>query len=369
MADHTVVLDVATGPVRVPTGTLLSEAARQAGVEITQPCGGQGRCGRCTVQVTSGAVRRRSILRLSPEDLGLGYALACQTVIEGDVYVHISEQEVIERRLTTDRTVAEVVVPLDYDFRTSQSLRRIHLRLSPPRLDDQTDDLGRLLTILRQQMNMPQVQVSLNLLQKIGAVLRTGDWQVTAIIDAPPNQEMTGSQVRLIDLLPGLTDEDDPLWGAAIDIGTTTVTLWLVDLVTGEVKAQVAEYNGQIARGEDVISRIIYSGKNGGREELQSQVLGTINSLVDLACKRVNAIPSEIYKATVAGNSTMTHLFLGIPPTSIRLAPFITGVNQVPFQKAGEIGLNLNHEATVDCLPGVASYVGSDITAGVSPVE
>ncbi|HRQ21924.1 MAG TPA: ASKHA domain-containing protein, partial [Anaerolineales bacterium] len=155
------------------------------------------------------------------------------------------------------------------------------------------------------------------------------------------------------------------LWGTAIDIGTTTVSLWLVDLVTGQVRAQVAEYNGQIARGEDVISRIVYTGKNGGREDLRQRVLDTMNSLLETACKRVKTKPESIVKATIAGNSTMMHLLLGIPAESIRLSPFITGVNHLPVMAAHEVGLGAHPEASVDCLPGVASYVGADITAGV----
>ena len=115
MADHIVKFDIAEEPVSVPTGTLITEAAQQAGVEISQPCGGQGRCGRCAVKVENGDVRRRSTLRLSAEDIANGYALACQTVIEGDVEITIPPQEKIERRLTTDRTVAEVTIPEGYD--------------------------------------------------------------------------------------------------------------------------------------------------------------------------------------------------------------------------------------------------------------
>jgi uncharacterized 2Fe-2S/4Fe-4S cluster protein (DUF4445 family) len=155
------------------------------------------------------------------------------------------------------------------------------------------------------------------------------------------------------------------LWATAIDIGTTTVSLWLVDLIDGKVRAQVAEYNGQIARGEDVISRIIYASKNGGGDELQKRVVNTINSLSEIACKRVKASPAEIVKATVAGNSTMIHLLLGIPAASIRLSPFITAVNHPPALPARELGLNFAPDAVIDCLPGVASYVGADITAGV----
>ncbi|NUQ37617.1 MAG: DUF4445 domain-containing protein [Caldilineales bacterium] len=365
MPTHTVLFDAANAPVHVPTGTLLSEAARLAGIDINQPCGGQGRCGRCAVQVTTGAVRRRSSLRLSPEDVAMGYALACQTVVESNVAIHVPPQEKIERRLTTDRTVGEVQAPPGYDPATQQSLRRIPLTLKPPSMEDQTDDWSRLQTALRQATGRSEFDISLGLLRRMGGVLRSGDWQVTAILDAPPYDCCPDCPVRLIDLLPGHAPEPLPLWGAAIDIGTTTVSLWLADLRSGEVKAQVAEYNQQIRRGEDVISRIIFASKNGGDEELRMLVVDTINDLIEQACQRVQAQPADIYRATVTGNSTMIHLFLGIPASSIRLSPFVTALNDVPALTAAEIGLNLHPAATVDCLPGVASYVGADISAGV----
>ncbi|MCA9971961.1 MAG: 2Fe-2S iron-sulfur cluster binding domain-containing protein, partial [Anaerolineales bacterium] len=137
MSVHTLHFD--TTPIAVPTGTLLTEAARLAGVEINQPCGGQGRCGRCAVRVTAGEVRRRSTLRLSAADVAAGYALACQAVVEGDAAVHVLPQEQIERRLTTDRTVADVTVPAGYDPAAAQTVRRLCLTLPPPTLDDQTD--------------------------------------------------------------------------------------------------------------------------------------------------------------------------------------------------------------------------------------
>ena len=349
--------------VEIPTGTLLSDAAHLVGVDIGQPCGGQGRCGRCAVQVTEGNVRRRSTLRLSPDDVEQGYALACQTVVEGDVAIYVPPQEKIERRLTTDRVVAEVTVPADYEYLQDQTVRRVHLRLNPPTMEDQTDDWSRLQTALRLQANINKVNVSLALLQTIGDVLRAGEWNVTAILEYP--LEDLEQPLRLISLQPHHVDEYSPLWGCAIDIGTTTVSVWLVDLVSGQVRAQAAEYNRQIARGEDVISRIMYANKNGGAEDLRQRVLDTINELLETACKRVKAKPEDVVKATIAGNSTMIHLLLGIPASNIRLSPFITAVNHPPLMTAREVGLKTHPEASVDCLPGVASYVGADITAGV----
>jgi len=364
MVEHLVTFENFPTPVRVPTGTILADAARLAGVEIMQPCGGQGRCGRCAVQVTSGVVRRRSTLRLSPDDIAQGYALACQTVIEGDLTIIVPPQEKIERRLTTDRTVAEVEVPAGYNPALSQSIQRVTLMLTPPNIDDQTDDWSRLQTALKQQAGLEKVEISLQQLHQIGGILRQDDWRVTAIVDLD-SWDCPECPPRLIELRPGHALLYEPLWGAAIDIGTTTVTIWLVDMISGKVRAQVAEYNGQISRGEDVISRIIYASKNGGSEQMRSLVLETINNLVETACKRVQASPDDIVKATIAGNSTMIHLLLGIPATSIRLTPFITAINHVPTLTATEVGIKINPQATVDCLPGVASYVGADISAGV----
>jgi uncharacterized 2Fe-2S/4Fe-4S cluster protein (DUF4445 family) len=363
MAEHIVKFDVASEPVTVPTGTLITEAAQQASVEITQPCGGQGRCGRCAVKIEKGEIRRRSTLRLSSEDIEQGYALACQTVIEGDVTITVPPQEKIERRLTTDRTVAEVTVPAGYDPHEGQTIRRITLTLTPPSMDDQTDDWSRLQTAIRKSAGVTQLRASLNMICELGGILREGDWQVTAILNAQ-TWDCPDCPAQLLSLIPGQVPEDAPLWGAAVDIGTTTVTVWLVDLLTGQVRAQVSEYNQQISRGEDVISRIIVASKEGGQELMQNLVLDTINELIFRACQRVQADRRDVVKVTIAGNSTMMHLLLGIPATSIRLTPFVTAINHIPPLTASEVGLNVHSKAVVDCLPGVASYVGADITAG-----
>jgi len=387
MADHSVTFDtgdpegsgIGLKAVTVQTGTLLTEAARLAGVEINQPCGGQGRCGRCLVKAVDGNIRRRSTLRLTAQDIESGYALACQAVVEGDVSVVLPPQEKVERRLSTDLTVADVAVPPGYDYFTDQRIRRVNVTLVPPSMDDQTDDWSRLQATLRRMpqtlslgdqgsgdkpLQQLQLQASLPLIRRIGRVMRAGEWQVTAILDVAqgPDSQQTA---RLLELLPGHVAEDAPLWGVAVDIGTTTVSLWLVNLLDGQVRAQTAEYNGQIARGEDVISRIIYASKNGGDGEMRQLVLKTINKLLERACKRTKADPNEIYKVTVAGNSTMMHLLLGIPAESIRLMPFVTAVNSTPPLMADEVGFEVHPDALVDCLPGIASYVGADISAGV----
>jgi uncharacterized 2Fe-2S/4Fe-4S cluster protein (DUF4445 family) len=365
MTVHTVAFLPAGRQVAVPTGTLVSEAMRQAGLELVQPCGGQGRCGRCAVVVEAGQVRRRSTIRLSPADLEAGYALACQVVVEGDATVRVPEAaDDVERRMVTDKSALKLVVPFPYDPARDQTVRAFALRLPEPTLTDAVDDASRLGRALAAE-GVRGLEIPLPLLQTVGSTLRDAGWQVTAIVETDRWSRPEGP-ARLIDLLPGAAwPPPGGVHGLAIDIGTTTVTVYLVDLLSGQVIDSAAEYNGQVARGEDVISRIIYAGKTGGLGELGSLVRGTINTLIGRLVDRNHAARERIYKATLAGNSTMLHLFLGVPPASIRLAPYIPAANHPAPVLGGEAGLDIHPLAVVDCLPGVASYVGADITAGV----
>ncbi|HID86669.1 MAG TPA: DUF4445 domain-containing protein, partial [Anaerolineae bacterium] len=343
-------------------GELIADAARQAGIEINIPCGGQGRCGRCAVIVQEGEVRRRSTLRLSAEDLAEGFALACQTVIEGDAVVLVPPQERIERRLVTDRMTARIAVPFAYHPWWDQPIQKRFLTIEPPSLTDNTDDFARLQRALARQHEIKRVTVPLPVLRKLAGTLRQGDWQVTAVLEMDTWLAPEGPP-RLVDVVPG--DQTETSWGVAVDIGTTSNVVYLVDLLSGEVAEIAADYNAQIARGEDIISRIIYASQEGGLEELQGLVVGTINKLLRQVARRRRIETTEIYKMVVAGNSTMLHLFLALPPESIRLEPYVTTVNHLPPVTAEQIGLEINPQATVDCLPCVASYMGADITAGV----
>jgi len=360
---HTIRFEPSGAITRAPTGALLSEVAREAGLDMNMPCGGQGRCGRCAVVAQNGAgIRRRSTVRLSSDDLAAGYALACQAVVEGDAVITIPPQEKIERRLVTDKTATKVTLPFTYDPAQQQPMRLYPLELDPPSMADQTDDWSRLKRALATDHGVSDLTADLPTLRRLGTILREQEWNVTAVVELNTWDRPDGP-ARLVDVLP---NDSSQLWGAAVDIGTTTVSLYLVDLLTGEIVTKAAEYNGQIKRGEDIISRIIFASKNnGGLQELQSLVVDTINELIERATRRAKIEPIHIYKMSVSGNSTMLHLFLGIPPASIRLEPFVTAINQPPPARAGALHLNIHPQAGVDCLPGVASYVGADISAGV----
>jgi uncharacterized 2Fe-2S/4Fe-4S cluster protein (DUF4445 family) len=357
LATHRVTLMPEDITIEVPTGTLLAEAIDSAALEISQPCGGQGRCGRCAVLVEEGNIRRRSTIRLSADDISSGWALACQSVIEGDVRITIPEQERIERRLVTEHTARAIELPFEYLPNEMQTVQSLQVTLDPPTIDDNKDDLTRLRKAL-QDLGYAQLEVPLSLLQRLGDVLRESDWSPYLLIERSTEQK---GHARLLDLS---VETITPI-GLALDIGTTTMTAFLIDLESGKLRASAAEYNGQIARGEDVISRIIYAGKGDGLKELGDLVRETLDTLLERLQLRTGVDPNSIHKVTVAGNTTMIHLFLGIPPETIRLTPYIPAANQPPTFLARDLALAVHPLASVDCLPGIASYVGADISAGV----
>ena len=349
--------------IEIVPGTLVSDAIDQAGLELNLPCGGQGRCGRCKVVVEEGQVKRRSISRLSRTELEQGYALACQAVLESDLTVFIPPQEVILRALPSEKEARKVItLPVECDWRKNP-VRSFFLEIEPPSLADNTTDFERLQRELARQHGIRGLVADLPVIKKLGRTMRDANWRVTAVLDMGDWASPDGPP-RLIDLRAG--DRTGSSWAVAVDIGTTSNVVYLVDLLTSQVMDTAAEYNAQISCGEDVISRIIYATKQeGGLDHLQRLVVQTINGRIEELVERNGIDPTEIDKMTVAGNPTMIHLFLGLWPESIRLEPYVPTVNHPLPVKARELGLHINPEATVDCLPGVGAYVGADTTAGV----
>jgi uncharacterized 2Fe-2S/4Fe-4S cluster protein (DUF4445 family) len=364
MAKCTVVFEPSGESVEVDVGTLLMDAASQAGVEIPYPCGGQGRCGGCRVKVERGAVDQPRTVHLSAREVGEGYVQACQATIEGDAVIFVPPMTRIERVVTDETGHEEIGLPIECDWRGRPTIRRVFLDITPPSLADQTSDIERVERELVTQLGVESITFNLPLLRKLPRLLRQADWEVTAVLDVFPARHGDSARPRLIDVLPG--ECTDPLWGVAVDIGTTTNVVYLVDLLSSRVVDIASAYNGQMSCGQDVISRIVYSEKrDGGLEHLQSLVVNTINSLLVQLGHRNDVDLQQIYRMTVAGNEVMIHLFLAIPPESIRHDPYIPTMIHAGPVRAEELGINIHPQATVDCLPGVGAYVGGDITAGV----
>lgn len=237
-------------------------------------------------------------------------------------------------------------------------VRKVSLRVDAPSLDDTTSDWERLQRALHPRFPDRPFHIGLGALRELGPALRQGDWQVTVTL-----AEGDGA-LSVIRVEAG--DATGRAFGLAVDVGTTTVSVELLDLNRGVGLGSHLEYNGQIPYGIDVTSRMLHAEKRkDGLTQLRGAVLGTLNEMiVDLAAEH-GVRPDEILALVVAGNTIMAHLLLGVNPTSIRREPYVPGTTIFPILTAGEVGLAIHEAAMVYLLPAVSGYVGGDITAGL----
>ncbi len=345
--------------VRVRGGTSLFKAAADAGIELNSACGGKGTCGKCAVKVRSGKVKRDTT------DLPLhlkkaGYVLACRARVQDDLVLEVPARSRILKQqvLLEDASVLTARDVHGKTFGQNPFGRRVRLSLGEPNLTENASDLTRLKAALCQETGCEDAEISLAVLKKLPETLREGDWQVTVTLVE------YGGRTKIIDVEPGLSKR--PPLGLAVDIGTTTVVVYLVNLETGETLDKRGTHNRQARYGEDVINRIIYTvEQERGLEVLQKAVTKTINELIQNILLRNEVSSKDICVAVCAGNTTMTHLFLGVPPKYIRLEPYIPAAWVMPWVKAAEVGLVINPEGLVVNFPAVASYVGGDIVSGL----
>lgn len=339
----------------------LLRGAEKVGLAVKTPCGGTGSCGGCKVKVKEGTVNKGQTGKLSTKDLEEGWALACKTYPMSDLVVEVPKQSRLSKhQVLTDQkegVLQEAQLGMNIDH-SQPLLWTVEVELAPPTLTETVDDLNRLLTALRKVTGIKEFYVGLALLRKLATKLRSCSWHVNVLLG------QGASGIEVLDVLP--KKDNQPLYGLAVDIGTTTIAVYLVNLVTGEITAKKGAYNQQAKYGDDVITRIVHAvEERNGLEDLQQAVVTSINQLIEEILSEQQLNVDELWVGVLAGNTTMTHLLLGIDPKHIRLEPYIPTVNQVPFIKAKELGLSLNKEAWLYLLPSIASYVGGDITSGV----
>jgi uncharacterized 2Fe-2S/4Fe-4S cluster protein (DUF4445 family) len=341
--------------VEVETGTSLLDAIAAAGAGIEAACGGSGTCGQCRVQLSEGSVE--SVMRgvLSAPEIEQGWVLACSSRVTGDVTL------LVEAGLDAEAPAsrADLHRDLDSGARTEPLASKRLLKVEQPSQDNSFSDLERIERALGEEGEAVQLHCGLSTLQTLASGLRTRERRVTATLA----EDLTPGHPELLKLDPGDTTRRS--FGLAIDVGTTTCAAHLVDLAQDRILATGARYNRQSTRGLDVISRINYAVNPERRAELRQLVLETLNDLIEELCREQGVAAEEIDNASIAGNTTMTHLLLGLDPEHIRLEPYTPTSNRQPTLRGHEVGLHLHPNALVSCAPGVGSYLGGDITAGL----
>ncbi len=337
--------------VSVAVGTDLLTVARLAGAGLKGGCGGEGTCGKCLVRVVSGRTETEG----PPARDGL--SVACRTFVAGDLVVEIPAASRLDgQQVLIDLPANGYAAYQAFTF--DPVCKKISLALTPPSLLDATGDADRLALEFKRATGL-DISFGLAGLRALPAALRAANWNID-VTYASSGGAATAIAVEPHDAAKGL-------WGLAIDVGTTTVAAYLVDLATGRIAGKAGSHNRQAAYGDDVITRIIYTDETvGGLTDLQRAIAATINDLAAALAERRRVALSDIRAVVVAGNTTMTHLFLGLPPANIRLEPYVPAACHFPPVTAGELGLDIHPQAVIRCLPAVASYVGGDIVAGVT---
>jgi uncharacterized 2Fe-2S/4Fe-4S cluster protein (DUF4445 family) len=369
MAKHKVVFQPVGTKVEVDSESNILEAAAESGVYINSLCGGEGVCGRCKVQITRGEAKptSHSIRFLSRDEINSAFVLACQTEVRTDLEVWVPpEARLEEEQILTTESMVCYQSPQDLEVKDTLDIpsllympvtQKIYLSLPKPSLTDNLADLDRVYREIRKKIQAPTLEISLPSLRNMASMLRENQWQVTATL-YPIDEHC----IEILSLEPG--DSCAENYGIACDIGTTTIVSQLVDLRTGAILGVEASHNQQARYGEDVISRMIYACSRGGLSPIHTAVIETVNNLIDTLVEKHGVEANNVTALLAAGNTTMTHLFLGLEPCTIRLEPYIPTANFLPSASAAELHLHLHPNARVTCMPGVSSYVGGDITAG-----
>jgi len=327
-------------------GTKAVEAAGQAGIVLNTPCGGEGTCGKCKLEVRGAAPEPTDAerQRLTRDELANGVRLACQLAIDRDMVISVPEAtRFFEQVVLTEGKERQ------YSF--DPNVRKRYVEMPEPSVDDLRSDVDRLKDALCSGGD--DLQVDLWLVRELSARLRAERFKVTAVL--------RGDEIECLES----GDTTDSIWGVSFDIGTTTIVGDLVNLANGERAGVASRTNPQVHFGDDVVSRIRYSEEHaGGLNELHKRLMNCMNDIVLELVEGAGVNATDVYETTAVGNTTMTHILLGIDPSPIAHAPYVSVFREAQEVRASALGLDIHPNANLHVLPNIAGFVGSD-TVGV----
>ncbi len=348
-------------------GENLLEVARKTNVAIDAPCSGNASCGKCRVKLVGGNLDSKKTRHISDEEYEAGWRLACVSTVCDDVEVLVPD---IASAYRSRMKVADLSSPSEikiFDDLKEQvveagillknDMELVTVKMEVPTLDDTMPDNERFTRAMQALTGMDKIRIPYSVMKKLAVVLRESNFEVQVIL------RKTADDVFIYDVIE--TGKEVIVGGLAVDIGTTTVSAIVIDMLTGQILAKGSSGNGQIRYGADVINRIIESTKPGGRERLQKAVVDeTINPLITTMCRQAKISHKHIYRMSVGANTTMNHLLFGMNGDPIRTEPYIPTFFKTNSVYASDIGIHINPGAHIIVAPNIGSYVGGDITAG-----
>jgi uncharacterized 2Fe-2S/4Fe-4S cluster protein (DUF4445 family) len=328
-----------------PEGSTLMECARLLNADLVSDCGGVGACRRCKVQIVSGAISPPTAADrdiFTEAELEQGHRLACTAFPQSDLRVLVPP----ESRLA--QQIVQVKGP-DLQIEPDPLARAIEVELSPPSLEDPKPDDRNLWDVLESAHGITPGNIDLSVQQVLSSRLRILNWKASVVLRESEIIALDAPSTRWI--------------GLAVDIGTTKIAIYLVDMKSGD-GASLGLMNPQISYGEDVVSRIYMVGKAAGNaEKMQSLLVDALNSSVAALCAEIGSDPSHIADAVIVGNTAIHHLFLRLPVQQLGMVPYVPAVRSAVDIKARDIGLKMAPGGYVHMLPNVAGYVGADHVA------
>lgn len=345
--------------VQIREDESLYSSLKKAGLYLVASCGGKGTCGKCTIKILEGNFESLSLGKLTARDREEGLVLACRTFPRGDLLAEIPKESklVVGDKISIARTKDLASYLESFGVVINPPIKRVTLELPPPTISDNISDLERLKRALDEK-NLKDMRFSHGFLSTMGNTLREARWKVD-LTYVPGNG--AGSEAIFL----SYREHCNRRYGLAIDIGTTTVVVYLVNIIDGAIIDIGSTYNSQMRFGDDVITRIVHATEGGGLDDLRNAVISDINTITASLIERQHVEACEVNSATIAGNTTMSHIFWGMDPGSIREEPYIPSLNFFPLWKGGTARLSINPQCPVYTLPCIASYVGGDIVAGV----
>jgi len=327
------------------------QLAREIGLPLQSTCGGKKRCGKCKIVIEETNVSLPPPSDLEQEKLGelvkKGYRLACDTVLTTDARVLIPEESLLRRQVILTSHTA-----YSYPARLRPKVQPYYVEVPQPTVHDVKADRERLLSALQETFGLRQLTMDPIVLRKLPGLLRSGEKGVSVVIRG--EREIIGLQ----------KEAEERLFGIALDMGTTTVVGYLMDLQTGGNISVASAMNPQIPYGDDVISRISFcQQESGGLEKLRFDMVQCLNGLIRKASFDTGIDPRQIVEMTVVGNTAMHHFFLGVDPQYLSMAPYPPVLTESQDIKARDLGIAIGASAYVYLLPLKAGFVGSDALA------
>lgn len=336
-------------------GERISDVLSGLDLDITSICGGRGICGKCKVEIKRGADHLNRITTnekkiMSKREIERNIRLACQTITAspGEVEVYIPRSSIRVKRILQTKGLKVEVKP-------KPLVQKYFVEVDEPRLEGAKSDEDRLLRALQERirLNVGNLKFEYSVMKKLPLVLRKSKGKVTVVIWAN----------RIIGVEEG--DTRNRLFGFALDVGTTKLAGYLVDLNTGQILSESASVNPQVSAGEDVISRITYVMQKGeeGLDQLQGEVVEAVNRLLEQSCEEAMVKMQEVYEYSLVGNTCMQLLFLGIWPEHLALSPYPPVIRRGVDVQASRLGLKGYEAAKAHFLPVIGGFVGADNVA------